>query len=62
MHLSKSLNYKFFVVGLALLKFVDYVSEIQRYRKVKLEIVKRCEGAEGFKVPTRRRVVERTLA
>ncbi|MDQ8200897.1 IS5 family transposase [Pelagicoccus enzymogenes] len=43
-------------------KLVQWVSEISRHRKVELEIIRRCDKAEGFKLLPRRWVVERTFA
>ena len=43
-------------------KLVDWVSNLQRHRRVDLEIVKRSDKAEGFEVLPRRWVVERTFA
>ncbi|WP_369426398.1 transposase [Pelagicoccus sp. SDUM812002] len=42
-------------------KFVQWVSEIPRHRKVELEIIRRSDKAEGFKLLPRRWVVERTF-
>lgn len=41
-------------------KLVEYVAEIPRHRRVKLEIVKRSDDVKGFKVP-KRWIVERTF-
>ena len=43
-------------------KLVDWVSNLQRHRRVSLEIVKRSDKAEGFEVLPRRWIVERTFA
>ena len=43
-------------------KLVDWVSNLQRHRRVDLEIVKRSDKAEVFEVLPRRWIVERTFA
>jgi len=42
-------------------KLVEEIAQISRYRKVKLEIVKRSDDVEGFKVLPKRWIVEQTF-
>lgn len=42
-------------------KLIEYVAEIPRHRRVKLEIVKRSDDIKGFKVVPKRWIVERTF-
>ena len=42
-------------------KLIEYVAEIPRHRRVKLEIVKRSDNIKGFKVVPKRWIVERTF-
>jgi putative transposase len=42
-------------------KLIQWVEQIKRHRKVRLEIVKRSDKVTGFKVLPRRWVVERTF-
>jgi transposase len=42
-------------------KLVEEVSQIQRHRKARLEIVKRNDDVRGFKIVPKRWIVERTF-
>ncbi len=42
-------------------KLIDWVGELNRYRKIRLEIVKRSDKAKGFEVLPKRWIVERTF-
>ena len=42
-------------------KLVQEVAELPRKRRVKLEIVKRCDKVKGFKILPKRWIVERTF-
>ena len=42
-------------------KLIDWVAELNRYRKIRLEIVKRSDKAKGFEVLPKRWIVERTF-
>lgn len=42
-------------------KLIDWVAELNRYRKIRLEIVTRSDKAKGFEVLPRRWIVERTF-
>lgn len=42
-------------------RLMDWVRELRTQRKVRLEIVKRCDNVKGFVVLPRRWVVERTF-
>ncbi len=41
---------------------VEWISEIRRHRRIELKIVKRNDKVEGFRVLSRRWIVERTFA
>jgi len=42
-------------------KLIDWVAQLKRHRKIKLEIVKRSDNNKGFKVLPKRSIVERTF-
>ena len=42
-------------------KLVNWVKQLRPFGKLKLEIVRRCDDAEGFKVVRKRWIVERTF-
>ncbi len=42
-------------------KLIDWVAQLNRYRKIRLEIVKRSDKAKGFEALPKRWIVERTF-
>ncbi len=42
-------------------KLIEYVEDIPRHRRAKIEIVKRSDDMKGFKVVPKRWMVERTF-
>lgn len=42
-------------------ELVDWVAKLKRYRKIRLDIVKRSDKAKGFEVLPKRWIVERTF-
>jgi len=42
-------------------KLVEWVCALQRKRRIKLDIVRRCDDVKGFKVLPKRWIVERTF-
>jgi putative transposase len=42
-------------------KLVEWVYALQRKRRIKLDIVRRCDDVKGFKVLPKRWIVERTF-
>ena len=42
-------------------KLIDWVAAIKRHRKLTLQIVRRCDQSQGFKVLPKRWIVERTF-
>ena len=42
-------------------KLVDWVSMLKRHRWIKLDIARRCDKQDGFKVLPKRWIVERTF-
>ena len=42
-------------------KLIEYVPEMPRHRRVKLEIVKRSDDIKGFKVVPKRWIIKRTF-
>lgn len=42
-------------------KLVEWVYTIQRKRRIKMDIVRRCDDTKGFKVLPKRWIVERTF-
>lgn len=42
-------------------KLIEWTAQLKRHRKIKLEIVKRNDSLEGFKILPKRWIVERTF-
>ena len=43
-------------------KLVEWVAQLSRRRKIELEIVRRCDHANGFEILPKRWIVERTFS